>query len=52
MWPSYYRLMEPNSATVIRSLYEDGKNGKVTMDLYPLLRQVSIRIFLNFPKQC
>jgi hypothetical protein len=48
MWPEYYRLMEPNLAGLIRSLYEDGKNGKRTMDLYPLLRQVSIHFLLVY----
>ncbi|KAE9376612.1 cytochrome P450 [Stipitochalara longipes BDJ] len=47
MWPEYYRLMEPNLAGLIMSLYEDGKNGKKRMDLYPLLRQNSVDLTLS-----
>jgi hypothetical protein len=40
MWPEYYGMMEPNAVKMAKTLYEDGKNGKVVMDLYPLLKQV------------
>jgi cytochrome P450 len=33
--------MEPNAAALTRTLFEDGENGKVPMDVYPLLRQVN-----------
>ncbi|RDW74814.1 hypothetical protein BP6252_05956 [Coleophoma cylindrospora] len=47
MWPEYYRLMEPNSAALTRSLYKDGENGKISMDLYPLLRQGMVDLTLS-----
>ena len=43
MWPEYYNMMEPNAVKMAKELYEQGKNGKSTMDLYPLLKQVRIR---------
>lgn len=39
MWLEYYGMMEPNAVKMMKTLYEDGKNGGEVMDLYPLLKQ-------------
>lgn len=44
-WPGYYKLIEPNSVAFVKALYEKGQNGRVTMEMYPWLRQVSITSF-------
>jgi hypothetical protein len=40
MWPGYYKLIEPNSDSFIKTLFEAGQNGTKTMEMYPWLRQV------------
>ncbi|KAH8888144.1 cytochrome P450 [Thozetella sp. PMI_491] len=46
-WPSYYKLMEPNSVKFMAALYEKGQNGASTMDMYPWLRQMMLDLTLN-----
>lgn len=40
MWPGYFPLIEHNSVSFVRALYEKGENGKKSMEMYPWLRQV------------
>ncbi|RDW85998.1 hypothetical protein BP5796_04323 [Coleophoma crateriformis] len=47
MWPGYYKLIEPNSGSLIKSLYEKGQNGKIPIEFYPWLRQVIVDLALN-----
>jgi hypothetical protein len=46
MWPQYYKLIEPNSATLVKSLYERGHKGKTAVEFYPWLRQVRLHNFI------
>ncbi|RDW58494.1 hypothetical protein BP5796_12424 [Coleophoma crateriformis] len=47
LWPGYYKLIEPNSVQLVKTLYEKGKNGKVPMEMYPWLRQMMLDLTLN-----
>lgn len=47
MWPKYYHLVEPSSVGFISSVYKNGKNGAIPVDIYAYLRQIVFDLGLS-----